>query len=84
MMGTHVVPRWRLPLLLLFVGCALTGCTVRSTQSGASTLNLPSVRMALVKIPLNGQDAGKDVLQESSPIERFTPEPVSVAYQPNF
>jgi hypothetical protein len=81
MLGINAMPRWRLPGLLL-LALVLAGCAARTEQGGRSSLSLPSVRMALVKIPLNGGDAGEDVLKNEDPMERFTPEPVALASAP--
>lgn len=76
MLGITVAPRWRLPLWIV-VMLSLTGCVPRLSHSGGSPL--PTVRMAMVKIPLNGDGAGTDVLRDAEPIERFSPEPVAAA-----
>lgn len=53
MMGTHVAPRWRLPLAIVaaigFSGCAHHG-EAAERESG---MNAPAVKMALVKVPLH-------------------------------
>lgn len=79
MLGILAMPRWRLPGCLL-LGLLLSGCAARTEQSGNSGLPLPSVRMALLKIPLNRGD--NDVLAEQDPIERFKPEPKAVVNAP--
>lgn len=81
MSGRIVAPRWRLPLWVL-LAIMMTGCAARSEKAGEdASLDVPSVRMALVKIPLNRSNE-EDLLANSDPIERFTPEPVAVAYTP--
>ncbi len=81
MLGITVTPRWRLPGCLL-LGLLISGCAARTEQSGNSGLPLPSVRMALLKIPLNRSD--NDLLDDKAPIERFKPEPRAVANAPTW
>ena len=79
------MPRWRLPgIVIIFVVTVLPlgGCMMRATQNGGSMI--PTVKMALVKIPLNGERAGEDVLQSCEPTERFIPEPMAIADTPDW
>lgn len=82
-LGRKAVPRWRLPvwliLALTFAGCASS----TEKRGGDSALPLPSVKMALVKIPLN--HGNPDVVGDGSdPLEHFVPEPVAVAHKPKW
>ena len=81
MLGIHAMPRWRLPAAALLM-LLLSGCAHRTEEGGNSSLSLPSVRMALVKIPLNGEDAGEDVLRGEAPMERFKATTVSMGNPP--
>ncbi len=77
------MPRWRVPVLYLIV-TLLAGCASRAEKGGGeSGLPLPSVRMSLLKIPLNHGDP--DVVGDGSdPLEHFVPEPVAVSYAPKW
>ena len=81
MLGRKVTSRWRLPVWLI-LGLILTGCAARTEEGDNSTLSLPSVRMALVEIPLNRSD--KEVVMDQDPLERFSPAPVAVAHAPSW
>ena len=82
MLGRNAMPRWRLPGWLM-LGLMLSGCAARTESGGTnSTLPIPSVRMALVKIPLNRGEP--DVFDDQDPLKRFTAEPVAVAHTPNW
>lgn len=53
MMGTHVAPRWRLPLAIMAIAL-LCGCTPHGQAAEKdSGLTAPAVKMALVKVPLH-------------------------------
>ncbi len=82
MLGRFMMPRWRLPLWLL-LAALLSGCAAQTGQgNNGSGLPVPSVRMSLLKIPLNR--AGKNPMGNQEPIERFTPEAVAVAQKPRW
>lgn len=77
------MPRRRLPVWVM-LAVILPGCASRTEKGGGeSSLPLPSVRMALVKIPLNrGQP---DVVGDGTDtIDHFVPEPVAVAQVPKW
>lgn len=77
-----MVPRWRLPVYIA-VFAVLSGCAAKTREASDDDeggFRVPTVRMALVKIPLNGDKS--DPLKNSDPIERFIPEPVAVAHKP--
>lgn len=76
------MPRWRLPVWLL-PAVLLCGCAAHSEHGGEdSGMPVPSVRMALLKIPLNRADSNP--LDNQTPLERFAQEPVAVAYEPQW
>lgn len=77
------MPRWRLPGMLLFGTLVLGGCAAKKEAAdGDSGLQVPYVKMALLKIPLNGHDEKDAIGLGSDPVQRFVPEPVQVAYKP--
>jgi hypothetical protein len=69
--------------MLLLVACTLLGgCAARKElATDDSGMPIPLVKMALVKIPLNGS-TDNNLLDDAPPVERFTAEPMQVAQPP--
>lgn len=71
MVGLYAGPRWRLTFTAVLFSVILSGCSGRREMADGSERVLPQFKLALIKIPLNGEP-DDNIFDNLEPREMFS------------